>query len=97
MNRVYTVTEEEIEDIITRAVSKALSIQQTTAQEAPKSNHAIETGLNIPDYSRKEAAERLRVSTQTIDKLISTKELSSYRIGKKVFIRAESVNNYARA
>jgi len=44
--------------------------------------------------TRKEAAERLRISLTTLDKLISSQKLSSILIGRRRLISDEQLNTF---
>jgi excisionase family DNA binding protein len=47
-------------------------------------------------YSKKQAAELLSVSLRTLDRLIATKRLVVRRIGKRVLVSREALEELAR-
>jgi excisionase family DNA binding protein len=47
-------------------------------------------------YSRNEAAEMLGISLRTLDRLIAEKQITVRRIGKRVLITRDTLNNFVR-
>lgn len=48
-------------------------------------------------YTRKESANRLKISLTTLDKLINTGKLTASRIGRQIRISEESINEFLEA
>jgi excisionase family DNA binding protein len=46
-------------------------------------------------YSRKEAAQLLSISLRSIDHLISSQKIQTRKIGKRVLVTSDSLQEYA--
>lgn len=46
------------------------------------------------DFTRSEAADRLRLSEVTVDRLLRSGELVGYHLGRRVRVRRDSVEQY---
>lgn len=51
----------------------------------------IQSGLV---YTRKELAEHLKVNVRTVDKLLKSDKIKSFKVGKSLRIRGEEILNY---
>jgi excisionase family DNA binding protein len=52
--------------------------------------------LSKLQYSRKEAAADLRISLRTLDRLIANKQITVRRIGRRVFITREALEQFIK-
>ncbi len=48
-------------------------------------------------YTKKEAAEMLRISVRTLERLLSTGEIRAIKVGKQVRISDDQVSHYLRS
>ena len=85
MQTVIQATPGEFIEMVRQAVReelKNLSVEQNALQKS--------------GFNKKEAAKYLNVSLSTLERLIKGRAFVIYRIGKRIFIKKEALDNYLK-
>lgn len=81
---IIQLSEEEFKNVVTEAVSTAMSLYQK--------NSSINLANNIIYRSRKEAAQKLKITLPTLNVYTKSGLLKGYRIGGRVLYRDDELD-----